>query len=868
MERILYTRCSPWLDGYEKDKINYSEGYGISAVSAGYYDLIPHLQAKLLVKTVSEEKCDEDVYEKIYEYVHLGGDYYLLNAVESLPLCTEPRVNGRSHRPIFLSEAIFGEFEGKPGAYLTDANFTLDQVSQNERYQMDYTQYPKPAPLPSVNESSLAKVSVVLDEKLAKAFCPIFAYISAQLQKKETEQVPLFVRGAQEEVKNLVIAINQVLPLESAKRFTFLTHTSSFKNNPERYAYYAVNGDGTLVDYSPLNPELKPTRHAKYLLVGHGHVGLSKGPVSEFEVFDLDTNVSSIPLPISKLLLDLARGNPSAISFYESFASQNSFEFNEKTDDLYGVYLAVLGEVNLPSFTEAKRLTSAFFASPFAMVPNFRNRMVNALKESYPKWIGEDSMGGFSFLRTCIGLDRNLGNDMFASAYDYVRRGLSSPSFNDVAFIAYSAMENASLLTEEAKKDLATSVNFALLPKPNSFASAKAGFVSLLLTRLSSLGKWSLDGVEGKAFSSLFLSLVGTSDPLFIKLDAFLTRSGEEARGSVYRYFLTNAIRSSNETEARALRNAYYPAAGESGALAAELRLVGPIRPFAYYERSLSALYAKSPSGIDLLFFQVLTYYPEAKNDSKTGNVLFSFIAASSKEKAASFLRALLPVVPSVKEEPSIRKFVKDLAQEAVKGIFMGKENAYFDLFEIFGEKTPCLLREFALTMKNATTAKAQIGALELLGDYRIELDKNSLGLPLISEIVASLIPNGKVYEAFFAHFFVKNNVALTFDAFLTLHVGKKTNLSEVLLGLCYLSLGEGNVDKEVKKLLEGEDSPLVERFHEKKYENFAKGVLPGDDREKQALALFEEKEKAYAEAHLSFFARLFAKKKKKEEEA
>lgn len=63
MERILYTRCSPWLDGYEKDKINYSEGYGISAVSAGYYDLIPHLQAKLLVKTVSEEKCDEDVYE-------------------------------------------------------------------------------------------------------------------------------------------------------------------------------------------------------------------------------------------------------------------------------------------------------------------------------------------------------------------------------------------------------------------------------------------------------------------------------------------------------------------------------------------------------------------------------------------------------------------------------------------------------------------------------------------------------------------------------------------------------------------------------------------------------------------------------------
>ena len=863
MERILYTRCSPWFDPYQKDAVSFNEGYGVSGVSEGYYDLLPSIQGKLFVKSISEEKCDEDVHEKLYEYLHLGNGVYALNAVESLPLCTTPRINGRTHRPIFLAEGILGRFAKKPGLYLTDANFPLDQISQNDRYAMDSNPNGIPPYLPSVNEESLTEVHVALPERLTASFCTILTYITEQLGKEETDQMPLFVRGDQSDVRDLVIAISEILPLDLARRFTFLTHTSSYRNNPERYAYYAFGEDGNLVDYTPLEPELKKTRHAKYLLIGHGNPNLVKGPMSEFETIDLDSGRSSIPSVSSRFLSSLAKKEQSALDFFALLSQKGSVRFDASTDELYSLYLSLIGDLSISSLSGAKSFAERFYSSLFASEETFRVRVEETIVSLYPKWIAEDAMGGFAFLHLALSLSKDMGNRLFALAYSYVIRGLDTHAFHDLALLTYLALDNGGYLSEEAKRDIAAHLNVSALPGPKSMDSSKTAYACLLLIRIRALGALRIDTEEGKAFEALFLQNLAPNNPVFLRLDAFLAKSGKASRDAIYSYFLQKSISLQAEEQARALRLCYSPSEGISKGLANEFHLLGSYRPFTGYERLLASAFAKEGKSAIDTFFEILEGYPEAKLNPSTGSVLSSFVFSSSKEAGYAFLERLVGVSEKAKENPDFQKLVASLGKEAVTSLFQGKGCPHRILLQAFEVNTPLTIASFVSAWESAHREDEQIASFALLGDYRFELDVNSLRTPLIQKILESLVSSGKAYEAFFDRFRVTKNPALVLQGFLETQDEKKKKPSEILLGLCYLALTDTPLGQEIKKELEEEDSELVKKFHSKKHQDFVSSIAPKDPKEKEALATFERLEKAYEETHLSFFARLFKKKPK-----
>ena len=67
MEKILYTRCSPWIDLINGGKIIKSEGFGVAAISPDLFANLNGVNFKLLKRIMEDRKGDPNQYEKIYE---------------------------------------------------------------------------------------------------------------------------------------------------------------------------------------------------------------------------------------------------------------------------------------------------------------------------------------------------------------------------------------------------------------------------------------------------------------------------------------------------------------------------------------------------------------------------------------------------------------------------------------------------------------------------------------------------------------------------------------------------------------------------------------------------------------------------------
>lgn len=452
MDRIIYTRCSPWIDILKEGQINKSEGFGVAAISQDFFNGTLDCNKKLLLKYIEERKCDPNCYEKVYEYALIGNEKYILNAISELPLCLENRPNGNSHRPIFMSEAIVGSFKNKPGFYLNRDNFKGDIKSQNDYYRLDYGIDKKLLVLDQVDEDKLIKQSFnesILNQQTIEKLEKILCFVIEQLNLPSHLQRPLFIKEENENVINYIRLLNECLPTQLAVKLSFLTHTTSFKNNPERYAYY-VNKNNVISEYNAYVAELKPDRLVKYLIIGYTKGNIVKNPNSEFEV--IDEKGSSYNPVIGLFIHDIVRRDACAIKFLNYIENSQDGILPNNVDAQYELYKKINNFDSNMSHYEAITFINEFKNSVFFQDYRCLEMVMDNIKAYYD--VNQDINNNFILLENIKNIDSAYANQIVKSLYQKLYVGFQYELISVDIMKLYEKLLNKGYINQKVKNEI------------------------------------------------------------------------------------------------------------------------------------------------------------------------------------------------------------------------------------------------------------------------------------------------------------------------------------------------------------------------------------------------------------------------------
>lgn len=560
MDRIIYTRCSPWIDLNKDGQVIRSEGFGIAAISNELLSNTSPLNKRLLIKFVEERKSDSNCYDKLYEYAEIGNGKYVLNSVAELPLCTENRPNGSAHRPIFMAEALVGNFNNKPGLLLTKDNFFGDSKSQNDYYRLDYGTS-EPFTLNQVREDEL-KITNCDSSFLTNERIPILekilSFVIEQIKLPKNMQKPLFIKDTNENVINYIRFMSSCLTKKFAQKVTFLTHTSSYKNNPERYAYYVLKNDA-ISDYNAFAPELKDSRCLKWMIVGYTNGNLIKNQKSEFEV--IDGKNSSYNPEVGLFVHEIASQNPCAINYLNYLEEKNNGELPNNVNELYKTYKSICSFNPNMSYNDALTFVDTFRNSIFYSDNYFLDRIIENISEYYIKHIELDYQNSFLLLDRISRMDIKCGNSLLSLILKNLYNGLGETSVSEKTVDMYEKLTNKGYIRENNLRDnILPLVAFDKLYKILNKGYA-GRYIRIYLNLCFETLKYNNSEVSssdpiGKTLSNLLKEYILKDSEIVNCIDVFLKRNNYF---DVYEQAVKDAVKEGNEQKIEKLIHLYKP---------------------------------------------------------------------------------------------------------------------------------------------------------------------------------------------------------------------------------------------------------------------------------------------------------------------
>ena len=879
MEKILYTRCSPWIDLLNQGKIVRQEGFGVAAVSPNLFSA--PINFRLLKRIIEDRKGDMNQFEKIYEYVDLGNGQHAFICSGELPLCTELRKNGGGHRPIFMAEAYVGSFNKNPAAYMNAENFPGDQKSQNEYYRLDLGPETAPFQLESQNEENLAKSDVFfsLGPDRKRNLTAILSYLLEELAKPEAQRTVLFIKDSNEEVIGYINTVAQLLPSSLASKLTFLTHSSSFKSNPERYSYYNMTPLGEVMEYNPyVEAAMKANRRLKYQVVGFTQGSLMHNPRSEFHMLDAKTGQTTFPVNAGTFVTALASSDPSARKCLAFINENMGGVLPQNVDNFYEFYRSVLVSSGTPSKADLEHSVSFYLSSGYDM-PAIKNSVVALIKDNYGAMLEEDMASSFSLYKLAGRVDPSLSQQFFplikARLYALLD---ATPSMNLVS--VFNTLKAEGLLTSIENDILQNHVHAdALYQLTKSHASDELlGFYFNLY--LQKVGR----GLEGKlsendelkvlhAYAAIMLR--NSNNPALLQqIDQLLMPFGAR-REQVYRKIVLEAYKENNQEQVDTFIRMFKPNMGYKETM---LTLASFIKDmtFGQFENKLIKAYLSDRSRgaeyIDTLF-ALFEHYPNANRPELNSGLVFAktFVEGIGEQvdptalrNALDFLIRLKGVRGNIPEE-----IVKDLEMKLMKHVLQGGSLGEFEasLKELAIEK-PAELSKVRDDVVRAQTSSDQKKVLEEFAAKGGYLAKpNDLRLPYFVSILRALnYEKSLVHIAFLCAFSPKDPKALLASY---LHVLKELRKADGMLfyySLCLVvSFKSDNADvKAVQEafeaLIKPKDNAILEDCYDKRYEKRLKELPEENEIYKAAkerlVADFQEYGKTHKGGLFSWFKR------------
>lgn len=881
MEKILYTRCSPWIDLLNQGKIVRQEGFGVASVSSNLFS--SNINFRLLKRLMEDRKGDMNQFDKIFEYVEVGENTYAFICSGELPLCKETRKNGAGHRPIFMSEAIIGKFPVNAANFMNEENFPGDQRSQNDYYRLDLGQDTQPLPLESVDVNALKPSEIIfsMNPLRQKIVSSIAAYLIDELAKPEAKRTVLFIKADNNEMIGFVDAAIKCLPSSLANKVTFLTHTSSFKSNPERYAYYTLTQTGEVVEYNSFAEEaMKANRKLKYMLVGYTVGTCSRTPRSEFHHIDAKTGQMSFEVEPGAFLSALASFDPAAKKCLAYINEHLGGVFPKDRDAFYNFFKsALLGKAEI-SKAELEGAIHYFLASPLSSNKDINEALSNYAINIYPSILEEDLHNSLSFIGLASKLDPSISTKLFPSIKDRFLSLLDDYVAHPEVLDIYATLQNVNWLSH-VEMEMLGHIHAATLI---SLVKANAGD-SILLFYFNRYLEKVAKGLEKPLLANEELSLLYAYSAMLLRysknaavlgqIDNELRRFGAK-REQTYLTTIQAAYKAGRMDDVEYFLNLYRPGLDFK---ASQLELARVIKElnFGQFEQKFVKAYASNKKDGKLYeetLFALFDVYPEAKKKEFTGGLVYGKMLLEElgdkieQEQLKHVLEYLLKLKAIRGELPE--EFIKGLEEKLMRFVLQGGSLSFANAsLEELAIKAPAKLSALKEAITKAMKASDQQKALEEFaheGGYPIKA--SDLRLPYFSAILKSLHYEKNYLHVAFLLAFAGNEPKDLVPSYLSLlKEGRETDGMVFYHSLCMVVTLESDsprikkIKDAVEALIKPKDNPILESCFEKKYEKRL------DEFKEDTPALKKAKErliadfKEYGDAHKGFFSKLFGRK-------
>ena len=885
MEKILYTRCSPWIDLLNGGKVIRNEGFGVSAISPNLFTANASVNFRLVKRVIEDRKGDMNQFEKIYEYLHVGGDNYAFICSGELPLCTEPRKNGSTHRPIFMAEALIGKFAHNPAVLMNPENFKGDAVSQNDYYRLDLGPDTEPLSLEPVEEGALLEGNnfVPLVPARQKGLADLLAYVIEELAKPESQRTVLFIKDDNKSVIAYVESIARLLPAKLAKEFTFITHTSSYKSNPERYSYYNIAQSGEVMEYNPYGDEsLKASRKCKYLVVGFTQGQPQRNMRSEFHLYDGKTYTGTFEVEPGAFLSALASGDPNAKRCLAYINANLNGEMPANRDDFYQFFRTMLNEHARVGLADLENGIAYYQRGPLADNPVIKDAIVARIEASYAQFAAEDSESGLRLFAAATSLEPSLKGKLMPYIAGGLIDGFRAIETNPGLVGRFRALESTGIL-EMIDDQLVGMVNqdtLARLAKGQG-NDELLDFYFAYFNKAVSKGKLKIaaDLPTAHMLASL-LKRFADKQPKLAIVDMYLRPLGV-LRDQTYTTAITQLIAEKKENPAELLLNAY---AGQASFAEKEVILAKMLKNsnvgYDFFEKKYVAAYtfskAKYPEYLAALI-ALFEVFPEEKGKGKAGALFGEKLVASlSGSSPESDINQALDYLVQFKEihGAPFASMVDAISKLLMKCVLNGNS------FRTLGPKLEALgiggsdrLDSFKKEMLVAQKPGDQQKLLEEFGkEGGLFVSPDELRLPYFRELIKNLhFEKSMIHAAFWRVFADKKDYDRFIPVYLELFLELQPKMDGFLFyhSLCLILAYETESEHylKMKKVLDDylkrDDNAVFAFCYDKKFEKRLGELSETSDLLKNAKARLVEDYSQYQQAHLGFFQRLFGGKKK-----
>ena len=870
MERLVYTRCSPSIDIVQEGKIISSEGYGVAAISKDFFANTKGVNYRMLNKMVCEDKGDVKILDKFFEYACVGDNLYFLSATGHLPLCNEARINGKTHRPIFMADALVGDFNVRPADLLLKENFPGDTVHQNQYYRLDTNE--KPFVLDGVDANNLKKRAI--DAGVNPKGCKILlAFLLKNLFLSPEKQESMIIADSNENVIKMLQVVEASLPVQLAKKITFLTHTTTMKNNVERYVYFTLQGM-EIGDYNTVEEEIKRYRRVKYMVVGYSNF-LARNDSSEYQMIQADgssTYTGNIPTYVN----DIIDRNPTAIKFLEYVETKLNGQLGQDVDNIYALYKSVSGIANENSYLGVLNIATQFYNSSFRNEEGFAALVKNVIGEKYQGFAIEDALNEFRMLSLIKNSDVNLSSRLLTLGYKEITKGFDVTPVDIKAVKAFRNLEAANYASNEVINDMV-----AKHISTKGLMSILNNDESLVLTYYKLYKKANIAiGIDEKLMIGKMIdTFLGSNGQMRNELIDLLNANAA-IKDEILIKKINESVASGKTEMTEALFALYKPEVRKEDIKFEVARLAKNTVPFSKYEKEYADKVSSNSLKVEEIandMFKMLEIYPESASD---GMACLRFLQAYLDTFKASEQNA--PLGKAVDLAIRILDFKKVNDMNTLKLIITKFESKslMFALHNSNNRPDKAKLEKIGVSayskyldmeakVLRAANGKAQIEALQEFMNVRIDVKPDHLNLPSLNALIKSLkYQNAPVHAYFFECFQNFENTQGFIHAYLEILTSEK-GFDKIALyhSLVLSTLVETTNDKTRKMLkaleaiINQEDSDLMKACYDKKYEKALEMYPLNTEQEKKAMEITKARYKSWDDNHKGFFAKLFGKK-------
>ena len=874
MERIVHTRCSPQISILKGGAVEKLEGFAVAALSPQFLSACQGINLRLTNEFMGMRVGDYGNYEKIYAYHHLGGGKFAF-------LCTAERepeaVGNRSPRPVFLSEAIVGEFSSSPVRYLNDANFPAFLVSQADYYRMDKGQNEQPMPLNPVEENELQEgipfeLTYFRTPEKQKDLATLIAYFYEQLALPEEKRTILYMYGPNADILAYIRAIGVALPSQLAKRFTFLSHTSKINNNPERYGYSMIQPNGEIGEFNPFLENPTGKRSPKYMLIGESSSpSLPRNQRSQFNFFDATKLTGTVVANPGKFINDLAADEAAAREFLAYINNNLGGVLPAGIDSFYDTFRVLLRDgAEDPSYDELVASLRYFLDSNLAGNAAVRAQIAAKLPRFYEGMLEKDLGNNLVLLglyekfdhAIAASMDSLLENKYTAAIRNFEYGNELMPLRSALAACGKLEAIEAKIMPNEIKGEVFSRLISANAPKEK---------VTFYLNALKKKGPLSLSekDVIMNSAKTMMVRYAESDLELLRALDALLVADPAQ-RALAYSKAINEIYPSGNE---KAMDNLLTLCIGPKPFKEKELTLAKTLAngSYAFFEKRYTrdvALGDKREKAETLLaLFEI---YPIAEGSPDAGYLfLKAWLDRVPAQGGEEELKNVVAYFAKMKEHKGLlpnREIIAKIESLVASSLYGGNKNlpASADLTAL-GIEGPARLAALENALRMKVPAK-QAEALAEFAKNPLAISSEDVCKPFMKGLIKSLVYlNNPIHLNFFEAFPCQNVAPFARNYFGVLSEDKKTLDGMALYFSLCLTLSEGKKKPGLayqltafEDIMKVPDNDIIATCYDKKFEKAAASLPENTPELKEAKERLIKDFEGYKKAHQGFFSKLF----------